>query len=373
MRIIQLRQIPSHGISQTIDPLLIFFFLCYSLSSSSSMANPTDYSNISLHSLCNLITIKLSSTNCLPRRHRILPVLSYLNLTSHIDGTLVPPPESISDDNKPIPNPKFAEWKSADQKVVLLLHSSLTEEAMSETIGHSTASQIWTALEHAYSNHSIERMHTLRDSLRQLQKGSSSVSKYGRKFKALCDQLTAIGRPVTKEDKRHWFLCGLGSAYENFSIAQCTVQPAPLFRDLLAHAENQEIFIQRLHGSQPSQAAFAAQPSRKEGHYASAGMDLVGYVQRVGTTPLDAHLAHAFQAQCNIPDWTADTGATAHMLPTQNGLDETYPDTGSKNRRSSLEAPVKTVFMCSPKVTSLSLPLYLHLISVHPLINGIVV
>ncbi|KAM0064815.1 putative RNA-directed DNA polymerase [Helianthus debilis subsp. tardiflorus] len=361
MRIIQLRQIPSHGISQTIDPLLIFLFLRSSLSSSyHPMANPTDYSNISLHSLCNLITIKLSSTNYLPWRHQILPVFSYLKLTGHIDGTLVPPPESISDHNKPIPNPKFAEWKSVDQKVVLLLHSSLTEEATSETIGHSTASQIWTALEHAYSSHCIERMHTLRVSLRQLQKGSSLVSEYGRKFKALCDQLTVIGRPLTEEDKCHWFLCGLGSAYKNFY----TVQPAPLFRDLLAHTENQEIFIQRLYGSQPSQAAFAAQPSkynnssrsnqgqssrsmgsssnrgrptytrrpptcqlcRKEGHYASACPDLVGNAQKVGTTPLDAHLAHAF------PDWTADTRATAHMLPTQNGLAETYPDTGSKNR-----------------------------------------
>src|ERR1044071_7220931 len=88
---------------------------------------------------------------------------------------------------------------------------------MSEIIGLHTARQIWDSLETVYSHPSLDRIHTLRDNLRLLQKGSSTVAEFGRKFKGLRDQLAAIGHPVAETDKCHWFLCGLGPAYEHFS------------------------------------------------------------------------------------------------------------------------------------------------------------
>ncbi|KAF5821146.1 putative RNA-directed DNA polymerase [Helianthus annuus] len=337
------------------------------------MTSPStsDQTTTPLHTLLHLITIKLSSTNYLLWKNQVHPVLSYLNLVSHIDGTSQAPPESITNDGKTEPNPKFQTWKEADQRVLLLLHSTLTEEAMAEAIGHTSAHQVWRALEHAYSHHSTERMHTLRDSLRQLQKGNSSVSDYGRKFKLLCDQLAAIGHSVSDEDKRHWFLCGLGSSFETFSTAQRMVHPAPPFCDILDQATNHEIFLQTINTQTTPQAAFSAhtnRPSnrtqthssrdssrgrfrgsssnrgrfqqnrrpphcqlcRKDGHYANACPNLATYAQRA--TPLDAHLAQAFNAQCNVnPDWTADSGATTHMLRSTDGLDEAHNNTGPKN------------------------------------------
>ncbi|PWA84471.1 zinc finger, CCHC-type, Gag-polypeptide of LTR copia-type [Artemisia annua] len=127
-----------------------------------------------------------------------------------------------------------SDWYEADQRALLILQASLTEEAMAEVIGLSTAHDVWCALESAYSHDSVERMQNLRDSLRQLQKGTSSVSEYGRKFKGICDQLAAIGHPVDDVDKNHWFLCGLGPSFETFSTALRTVKPRPTFRDLLS-------------------------------------------------------------------------------------------------------------------------------------------
>lgn len=60
-----------------------------------------------------------------------------------------------------------------------------------------------------------------------------SVYDFGRKFKALCDQLTAVGQPVDDFDKIHWFLCGLGPSFEGFSNVVRTTHPVSLFRDLL--------------------------------------------------------------------------------------------------------------------------------------------
>lgn len=100
-----------------------------------------------------------------------------------------------------------------------LLLFSLSEEAMAETIDITSSRDLWQDLEAAYSHDSVERMQALCDSLRQLKKGNTSVLEYGRKFKLICDQLSAIGHLVSDADKTHWFLCGLGSTFENFSTA----------------------------------------------------------------------------------------------------------------------------------------------------------
>ncbi|KAJ0495996.1 hypothetical protein HanIR_Chr12g0615181 [Helianthus annuus] len=222
-------------------------------------ADPT---STPLHSLVHLINIKLISTNYLTWEKQVIPVLSYLKLLGHVTGDTPSPSETILTDNKTVVNPDFLKWQLADQKVLLLLNSTLTQEAMAETIGHTTAKAVWKALADSYSHSSIERIHILKDSLRTLQKGSSSVSEFGRKFKALANQLSAIGHPISDEDKRHWFLCGLGASFENFSTSQRTIHPAPSFRDLLANAENQEMFVQQLHGPQSPQAAFYVQPAK---------------------------------------------------------------------------------------------------------------
>ncbi|KAJ0540098.1 hypothetical protein HanHA300_Chr08g0294381 [Helianthus annuus] len=227
------------------------------------MSSSTDLSSIPLHSLSHLINIKLNSTNYLPWEKQITPVLAHLDLLGHIDGTKPCPPKTITSNNETSANPAFISWKSSDQRVLLLINSTLTEEAMSETIGHTTSFSVWTTLANAYSHCSIERIHNLKDSLHNLQKGTGSVAEYGRKFKAFSDQLASIGHPISDEDKRHWFLCGLGASFETFSTSQRAIKPAPAFRDLLANAENQELFLQKLHGpSTQPEAAFYSNSTR---------------------------------------------------------------------------------------------------------------
>ena len=139
-----------------------------------------DDSPLSLSTILHMLTIKLSSSNFLLWKNQIIPLLKFQKLLGHIDGTAVQPPSTIEVDAKAVPNPALSTWQETDQQALILLHSSLSEEAVSEVLGLKTANEVWSALQRAYSHDSIERMQSLRDSLRHLHKGvgiskSSSV------------------------------------------------------------------------------------------------------------------------------------------------------------------------------------------------------
>ncbi|GJU76882.1 hypothetical protein Tco_1273952 [Tanacetum coccineum] len=69
---------------------------------------------------------------------------------------------------------------------LFLSYQKLT--AMAETLGHTTSHAVWSALEDTYRHDSLERTHTLRDSLRRLKKGSSTVSDFSSQVKVICVQ-----------------------------------------------------------------------------------------------------------------------------------------------------------------------------------------
>ncbi|KAL6337939.1 hypothetical protein AAG906_005404 [Vitis piasezkii] len=154
------------------------------------------------NTMIHMVTIKLSSSNYLLWKSQLLSLLKSQELLGHVDGTLAPPPLFAPADSQ-TPNIKHLAWKNTDQSLLSLLLSSLTEEAMT-----------WDAI------------------------GNRICSV----FKALCDQLHAIGRPVDDTNKVHWFLHGLGSDFTSFSTAQMAQTPLPSFPDLVSKAKSFELF-----------------------------------------------------------------------------------------------------------------------------------
>ncbi|GFS29104.1 hypothetical protein Acr_00g0005410 [Actinidia rufa] len=141
---------------------------------------------LSFNTMVHMITIKLSATNFLLWKSQILPLLQCQDCLGFIDGSLQKPFETLPNitDGTSIPNPKFLKWKLKDQRILSLLLSSLTEEAMAAAVGHATSRDVWDALER------------------------------------LCDQLMAIGRPVDEVDKSYWFLRALGTEFAAFKATR---------------------------------------------------------------------------------------------------------------------------------------------------------
>ncbi|KAJ9542433.1 hypothetical protein OSB04_028939 [Centaurea solstitialis] len=148
------------------------------------------------HSLVHLIPMKLCSSNYLLWKNQMLPLLTYQNLISNIDGSSTAHVATLTSNEKTTENPAYAAWIAVDHRTIITINATLFEEVVSTIIGLSTARQIWVALETAYGNSSIERVHNLRDQLRLVQKYSKSVAEYG----------PAIGYLVDINDQIHWFL-----------------------------------------------------------------------------------------------------------------------------------------------------------------------
>ena len=79
----------------------------------------------------------------------MMPIFTYQKLIGHIDGTSVSPPPTVTVERKAIANPALLPWTEEDHRAVILLQSSLTEEAAAEVLGLTTARQIWLSLEAA--------------------------------------------------------------------------------------------------------------------------------------------------------------------------------------------------------------------------------
>ncbi|CAH9137250.1 unnamed protein product, partial [Cuscuta epithymum] len=329
--------------------------------------------------LVHMITIKLTSSNYLLWRNQVETLLESQNLFGYINGSI--PSPTISTSPTPDEQKLLAAWKTQDKRLVSLLLSSLTEEAMSQTLGCTTSAQVWAALASAFSLSSKSREIQLRDELQQLRRGSRTVTDYGNLFHTYCEQLAAIGSPVSQVDKIHWFCRGLGPSFTSFSLTQLKLVPLPALRDVIAEAESHALFMKSLEesvgastvafaahsppvpsrghrSSRPpkqnssqshtsSGTRFASNPRRPrrpfvprcqickiDGHFAN---DCPDRFVRTGSASNAAQLAEAFNAvslnSAESSDWYVDSGASSHMTADKSALDHTEPYTAQIHKR----------------------------------------
>ncbi|KAJ0101005.1 hypothetical protein Patl1_05192 [Pistacia atlantica] len=108
---------------------------------------------------------------------------------------------------------------------------------MAEVFNCTTARDAWLALEVSFSHSSKTRELQLKDELQLMQRDSRGVAEYARSFRSLCDQLSAIGKPVDDTYKL----------------------PFPSFANLVPKALNHELFSQSIPGDSSSQSAMVVQ------------------------------------------------------------------------------------------------------------------
>ena len=125
----------------------------------------------------------------------------------------------------------------SDRLVKGWLTATLSEEVLGIVIGLSTASKVWNALVHAFAHVSPHRSLALKRRLTTITRGTDTLSVFLRKFKTICDELAAIGKPVLDHKKSWWLLNGLGKEYEVFTATMLR-PPIPPYAEIVTHLES---------------------------------------------------------------------------------------------------------------------------------------
>lgn len=200
--------------------------------------------------------IKLDGTNFLLWKTLTLPILSGLNLHTHLDESAQVPEmmltkaadDKTGDDSDAsrhtVPNPAYHAWWTQDQRVLGALLSSMSPEIASQMVGRTSAAQVWSALHAMFSTQSRATIRHTRLQLQTMKKKDMSAADYFHKMKALSDTLASIGSPLTDDEMIDYILARLGPQFgplaASLTIVNKTVSLTDFYAYLLSFEAMQE-------------------------------------------------------------------------------------------------------------------------------------
>ncbi|XP_012851642.1 PREDICTED: uncharacterized protein LOC105971340 [Erythranthe guttata] len=223
--------------SQTASPEIM---------SSATNTNEPQLTIQSFHQYSSLISIKLSTTNYLMWRSQITPLVRSLGVFHHLESEEIPTEEIKNDEGKTSPNPVYAAWIVNDGLLLSWLCGTMNEEMLSSIFDAGTVRQLWKSLEEQLLPITIEKEGNMKNMFMTIKKGSRSLNEYLKEFKWICDNLTAIKKPVSDLDKAFRFAYGLGPKYENFRLVMLTKPPYPAFSQFLLALQGHEQSLEAL-------------------------------------------------------------------------------------------------------------------------------
>lgn len=132
-----------------------------------------------------------------------------------------------------VKNTDYVQWKRSDRLLRGWITGTLSEEVLGLVVGLETSADVWSALVESFAQDSQEREFYLNQKLQfHSRKDCKSMAEYIRIFKEICDDLAAIGQPITDRQKVFGLLKGLGTGYESF-ITTMMKPPTPTYKELV--------------------------------------------------------------------------------------------------------------------------------------------
>lgn len=228
------------------------------------------------HQCSSLATLKLSKSNLLLWKSQIVPLVKSLGVFNHLAGVDIPL-QTIKVDEKLEINPAYTVWTNNDGLLTTWLIGTISEEVLLDLEDASSAHNIWQSIENMMLPQSKEKEILLTDSLMSLTKGSMTLEQYLRTFKGLCDNLTAIGKPLDETIKVFNLARGLGPRYKDFRMVMLSKPPYPSYNQFILSLQNHEqaMMLEEASNNPPEQyQAFYSRRGRghgRGGRFSSSG------------------------------------------------------------------------------------------------------
>ncbi|KAF3774051.1 hypothetical protein EJ110_NYTH53994 [Nymphaea thermarum] len=233
-----------------------------STGTSPSLVMAAKYPYPSNVNVANFVSIKLSHKNYLLWKTQMFGLIESQDMMGFIERQISIQTSTIeiveNGEARSVPNPEFLAWKKSDRLLRGWITGSLSEEVLGLVVGLQTSSDVWTALLKVFARESKDREFLLTRKLQMFQKQEKTVTEYVTGFKTICDELAAIGKPLSDQDKVYWLINGLGSGYESF-MTLILWPPIPAYIDVVSLLESHDN-MKNIHGFQLNHnAAFLSQ------------------------------------------------------------------------------------------------------------------
>jgi hypothetical protein len=85
----------------------------------------------------------------------------------------------------------------------------MSEDIVTAMTGRTTAEAVWTAVHDMFNAQDRASVHHVRIQLQSLKKKDMTCAEYFRKMKALADQMSATGSPLSNDEIIDYILAGL--------------------------------------------------------------------------------------------------------------------------------------------------------------------
>ncbi|XP_010463215.1 PREDICTED: uncharacterized protein LOC104743877 [Camelina sativa] len=186
------------------------------------------------------VTIKVSDTNYLLWKTQFESLLRSQKRLGFVDRQTPAPAATrvttVNDVQVTSSNPEYEAWVCTDELIKSWLFGTLSEEVLGLVHALSTSAEVWNSLASSFNRNSVARECELLCHLNLLNTKDKSFSVYCREFRAVCDNLSSIGKQVNESMKVVLFLNGLAREYDPIAtIIQSSLSrlPSPTFNDVV--------------------------------------------------------------------------------------------------------------------------------------------
>lgn len=193
-----------------------------------------------VHILSSL-TLNLTSANYLLWKTQFKSLLSSQKLLDFVNGVVPSPPTTRvvtrGDAQVEEPNPLFESWLCSDQLVKSWIFGTLSEEVLGTVHTLSSSREVWFSLAENFYKSFLARDFSLHQSLQLMSKKDKTLLVYCIDFKAPCDSLSAIGKPIEESMKIFGFINGLTREYDPIATviqSLLTKFPVATFNDVVS-------------------------------------------------------------------------------------------------------------------------------------------
>ena len=129
-------------------------------------------------------------------------------------------------------NPSFIKWWKTNRLVKGWLIATLSKEVLGIVAGLDTVVEFWNALVHTFARVSSDQSLALKQQPTFINRGTDTLVEYLCRFKAVCDNLATIGKPVPDHKKSWWLFNGLGKGYKMFTTTMLW-PPIPSYTEIV--------------------------------------------------------------------------------------------------------------------------------------------